>query len=224
MSSHKQYHCTVRAILLLSFLYISKPAVVQLRAVTLWKELPRWGLRIEGCYGNDWKHYRFGGTSGLGFLALFPARNGWKGQWKQVPESAPASLHPSHSLPLAWPEEWRWSDSDETLMGEGGEGDRGALTADALLGLLWLHAPRVLCLDEGRGRCRLGPLEQKSTDCWFLVLWNSMARNMSSSMGTLGCLGDATSRAGRAAVTASNRSIGASEKQEGARWGDLAAV
>lgn len=109
-------------------------------------------------------------------------------------------------------------------MGEGGEGDRGALTADALLGLLWLHAPCVLCLDEGRGRCRLGPLEQKSTDCWFLMLWNSMARNMSSSMGTLGCLGDATSRAGRAAVTASNRSIGASEEQEGARWGDLAAV
>lgn len=95
-----------------------------------WEELPSWGLGIEGCYENDWKHYRFGRTSGLGFLALFPARNGWKGQWKQVPESVPPSLHPSHSLPLAWPEEWRWSDSDETLMGEGGEGDRGALTAD----------------------------------------------------------------------------------------------
>lgn len=29
-----QYHCTVRAIFLLFFLYISEPAVVQLRAVT----------------------------------------------------------------------------------------------------------------------------------------------------------------------------------------------
>lgn len=92
------------------------------------------------------------------------------------------------------------------------------------MGLLWLHAPRVLCLDEGGRRCRLGPLEQESTDCWFLMLWNSTARNTSSSMGTLGCLGDTASRAGRAAVTASSRSIGASEEQEGARWGDLAAV
>ena len=58
-------------------------------------------------------------------------------------------------------------------MGEGGEGDRGALPAGALLGLLWLHAPRVLCLDEGRGRCRLGPLELESPDCWFLMLWTS---------------------------------------------------
>lgn len=74
-------------------------------------------------------------------------------------------------------------------MGEGGEGDRGALTAGALLGLLWLHAPLVLCLGEGRGRRRLGPLEQESPDCWFLKLWTSMSRNTSSSMGTLGCWG-----------------------------------
>ena len=110
-------------------------------------------------------------------------------------------------------------------MGQGGEGDRGALPVGALLGLLWLHAPRVLCLGEGRGKCRLGPLELESPDCWFLMLWTSKSRNTSSSMGTPGCLGDAASSAGRAAaVTASSGSTEASEEQEGVRWGDLAAV
>ncbi|KAJ8782299.1 hypothetical protein J1605_010278 [Eschrichtius robustus] len=49
-------------------------------------------------------------------------------------------------------------------LGQGGEGDGSALTADALVGLLRLHAPCLPCQDEERGRCRLGPLEQESTD------------------------------------------------------------